>query len=435
MGKASEMPINSSKVINAWCSYDMANSGYTLSIGTVLYPIYYESVTRESFGSDMIHFFGLTIKNTVLYEYAISFGYLITIIITLMLSGIADLGGYRKRFMQFFTLIGAIACMGMYCFVGDNIILGITLPALAIVGFAGSLVYYNSFLPLIATPDKHDKISAKGFSFGYAGSMLLLLFILYSIENYQVFGFSTSTKAVRFAFIEVGIWWLLISQFAFYYLKEKTNKVKFNKKLLSHGFIEIRKVFKYIKQHTALYRFLIAFFFFSVGVQTIMIVATLFGSVELGIETNKLIMIILIIQVTAIAGASLFGWVSSRFGNKKAMIWSLLIWIVICVSAYYISSESQFLIMGSLTGFVMGGIQSQARSIWSKFIPSGTIDTASYFSFYDSTEKLAIVVGMFSFGLIEKYTGNMRISALSLSLFFIISLIIIFITPFKAGSR
>jgi UMF1 family MFS transporter len=425
------LPINSPKVIKAWCSYDIANSAYILSVNTVLYPIFYQQVTQKAFGSEIIPFMGLNIKNTVLYEYAIALGYLIVILLTLSLSGIADMGGYRKRFMQFFTILGSFACIGLFGFTGANVGLGLLLPMLAVLGFAGSLVYYNSFLPIIATPDRHDRISAMGFSYGYAGSMLLLIFNIFSLENYQMFGFADKLEAIRFSFIEVGIWWLAVSQIAFYYLREDRKKVQLDSTIFKRGFNEVFKVLAYIRKHKSMYRFLLAFFFFSMGVQTIIIIASLFGKAELGISDTKLIMTILIIQLVAILGAYLFGRVSSRFGNKTSLLWMLGIWVFVCFSAYTVHNEYQFYVLAALVGLVMGGIQSQARSTWSKLIPSDTTDTASYFSFYDSTEKLAIVIGMLGFGLIEQLTGSMRNSTLLLSSFFVVSFVIIAVTKFK----
>jgi len=425
------LPVNSPKVINAWCSYDIANSAYILSVNTVLYPIFYQQVTQKAFGSEMVTFMGLNIKNTVLYEYAIALGYFLVILTTLSLSGIADLGGYRKQFMRFFTMLGSFACMGLFFFTGENIGLGLLLPMLAVLGFAGSLVYYNSFLPIIATPDRHDRISAKGFSFGYAGSMLLLIFNIFSLQKFQLFGFSDSLEAIRFSFIEVGIWWLAVSQVAFYYLREERKEMKFDLSVFTKGFHEVFNVFGFIRKHKTMYRFLLSFFFFSMGVQTIIIVASLFGKAELGISDTMLIMTILIIQAVAILGAFLFGKVSTRFGNRTSLLWMLTIWIFICFSAYKVHTEYQFYVLAALVGLVMGGIQSQARSTWSKLIPSGTTDTASYFSFYDSTEKLAIVIGMLGFGIIEHITGSMRNSTLLLSLFFIVSFLIIAFTKLK----
>lgn len=427
----SQNQINSKKIINAWCSYDIANSAYNLSISTVLFPIYYEQVTKSAFGSELVEFWGFNIRNTVLYEYAIATGYLVIIFLTLALSGIADLGGFRKRFMQGFTVLGAFSCMGLAGFHGSNIGLGIMLPLFAVIGFAGSLVYYNSFLPMIATPDRHDRISAKGFSFGYAGSTLLLIFNMITISNYQFFGFHDELQAIRFSFVLVGVWWLGISQIAFHFLREKPGKIDMNRSVWLKGVREILNVFRYIRKNKTLYRFLLSFFFFSMGVQTIIIIASLFGSVELQIGTTNLIMTILIIQLVAILGASIFGKVSTRYGNKTSLIWMLCTWIFVCIAAYFIENVYQFYVLGALVGLVMGGIQSQARSTWSKLIPKGNNDTASFFSFYDSTEKLAITIGMLGFGFIELLTNSMRISALLLSVFFIVSLIIISFTNLK----
>jgi UMF1 family MFS transporter len=425
------LPINSPKVINAWCSYDIANSAYILSVNTVLYPIFYQQVTQKAFGSEMVTFMGLNIRNTVLYEYVIALGYFLVILMTLSLSGIADLGGFRKRFMQSFTVLGSFACMGLFFFTGENIGLGLLLPMLAVLGFAGSLVYYNSFLPIIATPDRHDRISAKGFAFGYAGSMILLIFNIFSLQKYELFGFSDSLEAIRFSFIEVGIWWLAVSQIAFYYLREERKAVQWDVTIFTRGFHEVFNVLGYIRKHKTMYRFLLSFFFFSMGVQTIIIVASLFGKAELGISDTMLIMTILIIQAVAIVGAFIFGRVSTRYGNRTSLLWMLAIWVIICFSAYKVHNEVQFYVLSALVGLVMGGIQSQARSTWSKLIPSDTTDTASYFSFYDSTEKLAIVIGMLGFGIIEQITGSMRNSTLLLSLFFIVSFLIIAFTRLK----
>jgi MFS transporter, UMF1 family len=425
------LPVNSPKVINAWCSYDIANSAYMLSVNTVLYPIFYQQVTHKAFGSELVTIMGMNIKNTVLYEYAIALGYFLVILLTLSLSGIADLGGYRKQFMKVFTILGSFACMGLFFFTGENIWLGLLLPMLAVLGFAGSLVYYNSFLPIIATSDRHDRISAKGFSFGYAGSMLLLIFNIFSLQNYKMFGFSDSLEAIRFSFILVGIWWLGVSQIAFYYLREEHKVVQWDIHIFTRGFHEVFNVFGYIRKHKTMYRFLLSFFFFSMGVQTIIIVASLFGKAELGITDTMLIMTILIIQFVAILGSFIFGKVSARFGNRTSLLWMLAVWIFICFSAYYVDTDIQFYVLSALVGLVMGGIQSQARSTWSKLIPSETTDTASYFSFYDSTEKLAIVIGMLGFGIIEQVTGSMRNSTLLLSLFFIVSFLIIAFTKLK----
>lgn len=424
---------NNRKTINAWCSYDIANSAYNLIITTAIFPIYYQAVTKKAFGGDVVNFLGAKIQNSVLYDYAIAAAYLLIIFLTPLLSGIADLGGYRKRLMRIFTTIGGLSCIGLYWFHGSNIFYGILLVALAVVGYAGSLVYYNSFLPIIASPDKQDKVSARGFMFGYAGSMLLLVVNILTIQNYQAFGFETELDAVKFSFLEVGIWWIAISQIAFWYLKEYPGQLTFSTGIFTRGFKEMANVYKIVGSKTSTRRFLLSFLFFSMGVQTILLVATIFGSTELGITGAKLILTILIIQVLAIVGAWLFGVVSSKFGNKVSLCSMLVIWALACISAYFIQTATQFFVLAGLVGMVMGGIQSQARSTYSKLIPEDSLDTASYFSFYDITEKAAIVIGMFTFGFIQHMSasGSMRNSALALSGFFVVSLGILLSTKLE----
>ncbi len=418
------MEKNNKKVINAWCSYDIANSAYNLIITTAIFPIYYQQVTHDTYGGDKIPFHGHLIENSVLYEYVISLAYLVIILLSPFLSGIADYGGYRKRFMQSFTLLGSISCFLMFWFHGSNIDYGLLLVGLAVIGYAGSLVFYNSFLPIIATNEYQDKISAKGFSWGYAGSMVLLIVNLITIFYSNLFNLERTT-AIKLSFLEVGIWWFGLSQIAFYHLKDYPGQGKFQSDLLTKGFKELLKVFSQIKKRSVVKFFLLSYFLFSMGVQTIILVATLFGSKELGISGTKLIITIIIIQILGIVGSMIFAEVSARKGNKLSLSIMLVIWIAVCIAAYFIKNEFEFYVLAAAVGLVMGGIQSQARSTYSKLIPLETTDTASYFSFYDITEKAAIVLGMFCFGIINQITGSMRNSALSLSLFFIISLIVL----------
>jgi UMF1 family MFS transporter len=424
--------MNEKKTINAWCSYDIANSAYNLIITAVLFPVYYQETTRTAFHGDTIRFLNINIKNTVIYDYAIAAAYLLIVFLSPLLSGIADYTGKKKRFMQFFTYVGSLSCAGLYWFNGHNTNFGIPLVAIAVVGYAGSLVFYNSFLPLIATPDHHDAISAKGFSWGYAGSVLLLIFNLITIETYSFWGFANKLDAVRFSFLEVGIWWALISGFAFYFLKDTPTNHPINLKVFTRGFREIAAVTKSLAHMPVAKKFLTAFFLFSMGVQTVMLVATLFGTSVLNISASRMVVTIIVLQLLGIAGATFFGKVSEKKGNKFSLSIMLIIWIAICIGAYFIKYEYQFYILAAGVGTVMGGIQSQSRSTYSKLIPKGTIDTASYFSYYDITEKLAIVMGMFSFGFTEHIFGSMRLSSLVLSVFFISGLVVISVTKFSS---
>jgi UMF1 family MFS transporter len=424
--------MNNKKIINAWCSYDIANSVYNLLITTVIFPIYYHESVTAAFHGEIVKFFNFHIKSTVLYDYAIAAAYLVIVFLSPFLSGIADYTGKKKRFMQFFTYLGAISCAGLFWFKGVNIEYGIILVGLAVIGYAGSLVFYNSFLPLIATPDRHDRISARGFSWGYAGSVFLLILCILTINTYSFWGFENKTEAVKASFLAVGVWWISISAIAFYFLKDAPTNHPIGSHVLSKGFKELATIAKRLAKMPVAKRFLAAFFFYSMGVQTVMLVATLFGTTVLHIPTTRMIITLIVLQLVGIVGATLFAKVSERKGNKVSIGIMLCIWIVVCISAFYISNQYHFYMLAAAVGLVMGGIQSQSRSTYSKLIPRDTVDTASFFSFYDVTEKLSIVIGLFVFGLIEHITGDMRISTISLSIFFIIGFIIIAFTKFPA---
>ena len=414
---------NNRKVISAWCSYDIANSVYSLIVAAALFPIYYERVTATAFADGVVSIFGHCIKNTVLYDYSIAIGYAFIILITPLLSGIADMGGYRKRFMVLFTIIGSAACSGLYFFTGGNIGFGLLMTILAVVGWAGATVYYNSFLPIIATPRLHNIVSAKGFAWGYLGSMILFIFSIIIIYTWKFWGFGSEEAAYRFSFLLVGIWWIGIATFSFRYLTEFKAKTKIDTSILAKGFKEIATVAKNLFRQQVMNLFLVSFLFLSMGVQTILLVATLFGSAELHIGTIELIIVILLIQFLAMFGSVVFARVSNRYCNFTSLLIMLSVWVVICVAGYFIQNTIQFYVLATFLGFVMGGIQSQARSTYAMLIPPDTTDTASYFSFYDITEKLGIVIGMFGFGFIEQISGSMRNSVALLSVFFIIAFV------------
>ena len=422
---------NNPKLINAWASFDWANSVYNLIVTTAIFPIYYLGTTQEAFGGEMVEFFNMSIKNSVLYSYAISFSFLVIVFISPILSGIADYGGLKKKFMQFFTYLGSMACIGLYFFTGENVEYGIACSVTASIGFAGSLVFYNGFLPEVASKDKMDSVSARGFAMGYVGSVILLIINLVLYQKFEVFGFENGSSATRFGFILVGVWWLGFSQIAFYYLKDSNSRKSITLKILGNGVNELKKVWEVVKNKKVMKRYLYSFFLFSMGVQTVMLLAPLFADKEIGMGADEMIYIVLILQILAIGGAFFFAWLSKLRGNGFAISSTLLIWIFICISGYFMQDKISFYTLAAFLGFVMGGIQSMSRSTYSKLIPNEAKDTASYFSFYDITEKLAIVIGSLSYGFIDQVTGSMRYSMVFMSLFFISGFIVLQVANLK----
>lgn len=437
---------NNPKTLNAWAMYDWANSVYNLLITTAIFPIYYRASVKEAFGVAgtnesgqeiiLVDFFGLSVKSSVLYSYAISFSFLMIVILSPILSGIADYGGRKKFFMQFFTYLGSFACLSLYFFEGSNIEFGIMMATVASLGYAGSLVFYNAFLPEIATEDRFDQLSAKGYSLGYIGSVLLLIISLALIQMPETFGFSSAGQATKISFLMVGFWWIGFAQIPFARLKDLPSRQKLaTESLLTKGLSELRKVARALSNYPDMRNYLLAFFLYSVGVQTVMLLAPTFAQGELEIETSGLILVVLIIQLIAIGGAYLFAQVSKRKGNRFALLVMVGIWLFICVAAYMVRDANQFYALAVVVGMVMGGIQSLSRSTFSKLIPEDTLDHASFFSFYDITEKLSIVIGTFSFGLIDQLTGSMRNSALVLMIFFVLGGVILFRTSLQSGQK
>ncbi|RAI90143.1 MFS transporter [Algoriphagus yeomjeoni] len=410
------------KIQNAWAMYDWANSVYSLVITSTIFPVYFNSVTKGLSANDAVDFFGFEIVNTVLYSYSISFSFLIIALISPILSGIADASGKKLQFMKFFAYMGSLSCVALFFFDGNNLEWGICFSVLASVGYAGSIVFYNAYLPEITTPDKFDLLSAKGFALGYIGSVILLVVNLLMIQFPSWFMLSDDGMAARFSFLITGLWWAGFSQIPFRILPQNPFGKDIRKEFLLKGYQEIRKVWNEVKQIKVMNRFLASFFFYSMGVQTVMYLAATFGDKELGLPGDQLIMTILIIQIVAIAGSYFFAFISKKYGNKQSLVIMVLIWVGICAGAYYVYTVYEFFALAFVVGLVMGGIQSLSRSTFSKLIPRDTTDHASYFSFYDVTEKVAIVLGTFSYGFIEQITGSMRNSALSLGLFFLVGL-------------
>ena len=452
--------LNNPKVIKAWTMYDWANSVFSLTIATAIFPPYYESVSKAAaiaqgnsteapYSLDIL---GYKIVNTALYSYALSLGFLLVAFSSPILSGIADARKNKKFFMQLFCYLGSLSCILMYFMTPTTVYIGIILFVLSLYGFGGSIVFYNAFLPEIVSEDRYDDVSARGFSMGYFGSVILLVINLLVIIKHDLF-FPYHTKAyelnnaglnmtdaitaaksyyevlaIKLSFVMVGIWWAGFAQWTFRTIKEdKSNILKVEGNLIHKGFLEIKKVYHEIQlpQNKRIRNYLLGYLFSSMGVQTVMYVASLFGSQELKMGTSELILTILIIQIIAIGGAWMFSKISATIGNIYTLLIMLLVWIGITIAAYKVNSSEQFYALAVVVGIVMGGIQSLFRSTFAKLIPEESNETASYFSFFDVSEKIAIVLGTLVYGLLIDLTGNMRTSVLALMLFFLVGLFFI----------
>ena len=420
----------SKKLLNAWAFYDWANSVYTLTIASSIFPIFYSALFLSEIKN--VPAFGFEFKSTALITFVTAFTFLVVAFMSPILSGIADYVGNKKSFLKFFCYVGSAGCIGLYWFNLDYIHLSLLFYFMGLIGYWGSLVFYNSYLPDIAFPEQQDSISAKGFSMGYIGSVILLLVNLGMVMS-QDDG-ADKMQMMRYSFLTVGLWWILFSQYSFYFLPKGTSSGhKVTSAVVFNGLKELRQVWKQLKLDLRLKRYLYAFFVFSMAVQTIMLVAVYFGEEEIAWggdseKTTGLITSILVIQLVAVLGAFLTSRASFKYGNIKTLIGINFIWMALCFYAFFMETPVQFYIAASCVGLVMGGIQSLARSTYSKFLPE-TEDTTSYFSFYDVAEKIGIVIGMGIFATIDQITGSMRNAILFLFIFFLAGIIMLFRVP------
>lgn len=432
----------SKKIINAWCWYDWANSVYPLVITTAVFPLYFAAVTKSG-GLETINIFGRDIKNSEFYSYLVSLSFLMVATISPVLSGIADYAGRKKLFMQIFSTIGALASISLFFFTGrDNLWIGVGGSILASIGFAGSLVFYNAFLPEIVEEKQMDGVSARGFTMGYIGSSLLLILCFVLIMMPSSFGIpkladgsDNTALATRISFLLAGLWWLGFAQISFAGLPSHTRSRETESgHLLSHGYRELRGVIKQLRQpeQAKIRLFLIGFFFCALGYMTVIYLATFFGKEEIHLEDSELMITVLIIQFVAIGGSYLFAWISSKLGNIPAMMGTAIVWALVCAVTYFVTTKMGFYGVAFFVGTVMGGIQALARSTYAKLLPE-TQDHASYYSFYELTEKVATAMGTFSYGLIINITGTMRNASLFLGGMFLIGVGFLYLAHRKSG--
>ena len=429
------MQTASKKVINGWAMYDWANSAYNLVITSTIFPAYYVGITAAAHSGEKsyVNFFGRRFINTALQDYALAIVFLVVSFSSPILSSIADYKRNKKNWLKAFCYLGAAACMTLFFFTKDNIEFGIIAFAMAAWGFWSSLVFYNSYLPDIAAPEDQDRISAKGFALGYIGSVLLQMICFVIILKPTWFGLGDADKTIgaRLSFFLTGLWWIGFAQITFRRLPETSlTERKAKKHILINGFHELSLVWSQLKHMPSLGRFLFSFFLYSMGVQTVMLVAAGFGKKEIFPDPKdepKLLITIIIIQLVAMVGAWAMSRLSKRIGNWWVITIAVIIWIGVCVGGYLVKTQTTFYILAAIVGLVMGGIQSMSRSTYSKLMPE-TQDTTSFFSFYDVTEKIALVIGIFIFGFVEEQSGSMRNSIFALGGFFIASIIALLYT-------
>ncbi|MFN8673795.1 MAG: MFS transporter [Candidatus Sericytochromatia bacterium] len=418
------------RAVFGWTMYDWANSVYALAITTAIFPSYFSSISKSikinpiEENIHIVNFLGFNIPSISIYSYTISISYFIIAILSPILGAIADYSGRKKTFMMLFCFIGSLSCSLLYFFDKNNYPLGVVLFLLASLGYAGGNIFNDAFLPEVADPQDYPKISARGYMMGYIGSVIQLIISLALIIKFETFGFADKISATKFSFLLVGIWWFSFAQVTFFSLKE-LKKEKTEGNVIKKGFEELIKVFGLIKQNKPLLKFLLAFLFYDMGMQTVLYTASLFGTDELHLKQEQLITTILLIQLIAIVGANLFARAANKFGNINTLIVGIVFWTFICIAGYFIKTPNEFYILACSVGMIMGGVQALSRATYSLFVPD-TGDNASFFSFYSIFDKIAIILGLLSYGFVNQISQNLRTSILFLVSYFIIGLLIIF---------
>ena len=429
--KKTNHPKGSKKLIGAWALYDWANSVYSLVISSAIFPIYYSQYVFSQTNS--VEILNLDINKDTLISSVSALSFLLIAFLSPLLSGIADFIGNKKIFMKFFVYMGSLSCIGLYWFELETIEISLLFYTLGLIGFWGSLVYYNSYLTDITYPNQTNKVSAKGYTMGYIGSVILLLINLIMINFYETFGFESEIAAMKSSFAIVGIWWLAFSQYSFYHLPSGNKGVKVPKNIIWNGFKELKGVYKFIRTSKRFTRFLLAFFIFSFSLQTVLYIASYFGVSEIewtssSEQTSGLIISILLIQIVAIGGAYFFTKMAQKYGNILVLTFAIFLWGAVCLYAYFIKTPIQFYMIAGLVGLLMGGTQPVARATYSLFIPD-TKDTTSFFSFYDVTEKIGIVFGMIFYAAAAQITGSVRFSVIIFMFFFFMGALLLTRVP------
>ncbi len=417
---------NDKRTIRGWAMFDWANSAYALVVSTAVFPPFYSAIAP-----DFVNIFGYSMDSNSLYSFSVSFAFILMAIMIPLLSGIADYSGRRMFFLKTFTLIGSVSCMALYFFNDEtDVFLGITAFILGTIGFGSGIVFYNSYLPEIATEDKYDDVSAKGYAYGYVGSVILLVIILLMISFHDTIGLATEAIAIRIGFVLVGLWWLGFALITFKVLPPDKS-IKLEKSIFKEGFRELKLVSRILMKQKSSIRFLASYFFYIAGVNVIIYLAAIFAKEELAFGSSELIVLILLLQFLATFGAYFFAYLSDKKGNKYSLMLQIMIWVFICLFAYLTHNKMHFYILAGFVGLVFGGIQSLSRSSYSKFIKDDSVPLTSYYSYYDVLTKLAIVCGTLVFGVVNQMTGSMRNSILVLSFFFIIGAILLSTVKFE----
>ncbi|MFG6116287.1 MFS transporter [Halobacillus sp. MO56] len=402
------------KPVLSWVFYDFGNSAFATTMMAAVLPIFYYDVAAVGLKESLAASY---------WGYTQSIAVLIVAVLAPVLGAISDYSAAKKKFLMFFAFMGMLASILM-AFVGEgDYLLASVLMVFGTIGFSGGNVFYDAFLPEVADENTIDKVSTWGFAFGYIGGGVLLAINLLMIMQPALFGIANTLAATKLAFVSVGVWWLVFSIPLFKNIfEEKKVKSKRTKSYVRIGFNRVGTTFKEIKQYKQLFLFLIAFWLFNDGISTIIKMATVYGR-DIGIGSNDLILALLITQFVGIPFTFLFGWIAGKITAKKALSLSLVVYIIIVIIGYFMTSAFHFYLLAICVGMVQGGAQSLSRSIFGRMVPGDR--HAEFFGFYGISSKFAAIFGPFLFAIVGQLTGSSRLGILALIVFFVLGLLLL----------
>jgi UMF1 family MFS transporter len=427
---------NDKREIFGWAMYDWANSAFSTTVGTVFLGPYLASLTAEAakaYPDGMARLAGIPIAPDSFLPYCVSFSVGMQVLFLPILGAIADYSHMRKQMMQIFATLGAIATIMLFLVQGDLWWLGGLLFILANLTFGAAMVFYNSYLPDIASEEQRDSVSSYGWAMGYLGGGLLLLLNLGFYQFREALGVPTGL-AVRINLASAGIWWLGWSYLTWARLRPRHahRVLPKNETYVSVGFKQLRHTLSDIKNFPETLKYLLAYFLYNDGIQTVIAVSATFAAAPLvrgglEIETSTLTIVILMIQFMAFFGALFWGKLAKWIGAKESIVVSLVIWSGVVIYAFGglqgDTRVTQFFVLGAFIALVMGGSQAISRSLFAQMIPKGK--EAEFYSFYEVSERGTSWIGPLLFGLMNQLFGNLRLAILSLIFFFIMGLILL----------
>jgi UMF1 family MFS transporter len=424
-----------------WYFYDWANSAFQTTVIAVFLGPFLTAVTEQAAGCPLgadecdgtVRPLGITVAAGSYYPYLVSLSVLLTVFVLPVMGAVADRSAHKKRLLAGAAFMGAAATCGFAFVTGERYLLGGALFLIANISFGASIVVYHSYLPQLSGPDDRDKISSRGWALGYLGGFLLLALNLVAVTLFSVEGDDQRTLDIaRWSIVSAGVWWGLFTLVPLRWMREHpAAQASTGANVVTDGFKQLARTVRGMRAYPLTLFFLLAFLVYNDGIQTVIALASQFGSEELGLETNTLIITILVVQLTAFFGALGLGRLAGRIGARKTVLLSLVLWTAVVLAAYWLPSEAPlpFIALGAGIGIVLGGSQALSRSLFSQLIPKGK--EGEYYGFYEISDKGTSWLGPLAFGLVFQLTNSYRVGIVALVAFFVVGFVLLMLVPIR----